>query len=76
MSKQVKADGILILVTLCWGVSYLLIDMSLLQIDPFTLNAFRFLGAFIIAALFSWNKLRGVNKTTLKYSVLVGVALF
>ena len=75
MSKQVRADGILILVTLCWGVSYLLMDISLEELDPFTLNAFRFLGAFAIAALVSFKKIRTVNKTTLKYSLLVGFAL-
>lgn len=75
MSKQVRADGILILVTLCWGVSYLLMDISLEELDPFTLNAFRFLGAFAIAALVSFKKIRTVNKTTLKYSLLVGLAL-
>lgn len=75
MSKQVRADGILILVTLCWGVSYLLMDISLEELDPFTLNAFRFLGAFAIAALVSFKKIRIVNKTTLKYSLLVGFAL-
>ena len=75
MSKQVRADGILILVTLCWGVSYLLMDISLEELDPFTLNAFRFLGAFARAALVSFKKIRTVNKTTLKYSLLVGFAL-
>lgn len=75
MTKQIKADGILILVTLCWGVSYLLMDISLTELDPFTLNAFRFLGAFAIAALISFKKIRTVNRTTLKYSVLVGFAL-
>ena len=75
MSKQVRADGLLILVTLCWGVSYLLMDISLEELDPFTLNAFRFLGAFAIAALVSFKKIRTVNKTTLKYSLLVGFAL-
>lgn len=75
MSKQVRADGILIIVTLCWGVSYLLMDISLEELDPFTLNAFRFLGAFAIAALVSFKKIRTVNKTTLKYSLLVGFAL-
>ncbi len=75
MSKQVRVDGILILVTLCWGVSYLLMDISLEELDPFTLNAFRFLGAFAIAALVSFKKIRTVNKTTLKYSLLVGFAL-
>ena len=75
MSQQVRADGILILVTLCCGVSYLLMDISLEELDPFTLNAFRFLGAFAIAALVSFKKIRTVNKTTLKYSLLVGFAL-
>jgi drug/metabolite transporter (DMT)-like permease len=75
MSKQVRADGILLFVTLCWGVSYYLMDISLGELDPFTLNTFRFLGAFAIAAIFSWKKIKNVNKTTLKYSLLVGIAL-
>lgn len=75
MSKQLKADGILVVVTLCWGVSYFLMDISLAELDPFTLNAIRFLGAFAIAALLSWKRLLKVNKTTLKYSLLVGCAL-
>ena len=65
----------LILVTLCWGISYYLMDVALGDMDPFTLNAHRFLGAFAVAGLLSWKKLLNVNKTTLKYSVLVGVAL-
>ena len=75
MSKQMRADLLLLLVTLCWGVSYLLMDYSLTDLDPFTLNAFRFLGAFLIAVLFSWKKLAGVSRTTLKYSLLLGMAL-
>ena len=74
-NKQFQADMMLILVTLCWGISYYLMDVALSDMDPFTLNAHRFLGAFAVAALLSWKKLRNVNKTTLKYSVLVGVAL-
>ena len=73
--KQVRADLMLVLVTLCWGVSYYLMDLSLEDMDPFTLNAHRFLGAFIIAVLLSWKKIKTVNRTTLKYSVLVGIAL-
>ena len=74
-NKQFQADMMLILVTLCWGISYYLMDVALSDMDPFTLNAHRFLGAFAVAALLSWKKLLNVNKTTLKYSVLVGVAL-
>ena len=47
--KQMQADLMLILVTLCWGVSYYLMDLSLADMDPFTLNAHRFLGAFFIS---------------------------
>ena len=75
MSKPVTADLILVLVTMCWGVSYYLMDISLAELDPFTLNAHRFLGAFVIAGIFSWKKVLTVNRTTLKYSLLVGVAL-
>ncbi len=75
LNKQMQADLMLVLVTLCWGVSYYLMDLSLTDLDPFTLNAHRFLGAFVIAAALSWKKIRNVNHTTLKYSLLVGFAL-
>ena len=73
--KQRGGGGGGVLVTLCWGVSYYLMDISLGDMDPFTLNAHRFLGAFLIAVIISWKKIKTVNKTTLKYSVLVGIAL-
>ena len=50
-------------------------DISLADMDPFTLNAHRFLGAFFIAAALTWKKVKNVNKITLKYSVLVGISL-
>jgi len=75
MSKQLQADGILLLITFCWGVSYFLMDLCLAEMDPFTLNSYRFLGAFLIAAIFSSKKLIKVNKITLKYSVIIGVLM-
>lgn len=75
MKTQVKADLMLVLVTLCWGVSYYLMDLSLADLEPFTLNTFRFSGAFLIACIFMFPKLKTVNKITLKYSALVGVSL-
>ena len=73
--KKMQADLMLIVVTLCWGVSYYLMDISLADMDPFTINAHRFLGAFFIAAALTWKKVKNVNKITLKYSVLVGISL-
>lgn len=72
---QLKADMMLLLVTMCWGISYFLMDLSLEEMDPFTLNAWRFLGAFGIAAAISFPRLRTVNRATMKYALFVGVAL-
>lgn len=75
MKTQVKADLMLVLVTLCWGVSYYMMDLCLVEMGTFNLNAFRFLGAFIIAAIFTFPKLKGVNKETLKYAFFIGFSL-
>lgn len=75
MTTQLKADIMLLLVTLFWGISYWLIDISLAVVDPFTLNAYRFLIAFFIALIVAFPRLKTVNKITLKYSALLGVAL-
>lgn len=75
MKKYVKADLMLVLVTMCWGVAYYMIDICLLEMDTFSLNAFRFLGAFIIAAIVAFPKLRSVSRTTVKYSFFIGISL-
>ncbi len=75
MTKQIKADLMLVLVTVCWGGSYYLMDLSLADLDPFTLNALRFLGAFFIALILAFPKLKTVNRVTLKYSAILGAVL-
>lgn len=75
MKQQTKADFMLVLVTLFWGVSYILMDVSLEQMGPLNLNALRFLIAFAIAVALSFHKLKSVNATTLKYSCMVGFFL-
>lgn len=75
MTKQVRADLMLVLVTLCWGISYYLMDLSLADLGPFTLNSFRFLGAFFIALIVAFPKLKTINGITLKYSAILGGVL-
>ena len=75
MTKQRKADLSLVLLTFCWGVSYYTMDLVLTEMDPFTLNAWRFLGGFAIAAVFSLPRLRKVSRKTMKYAFLIGVSL-
>ncbi len=75
MKKQLRADLMLFIVTLGWGISYYLVDIALTEVDTFTLNAYRFLGAFFIAAILTFNKIKTVNRETLKYSLILGIAL-
>lgn len=74
-NKQFKADMMLVLVTLGWGVSYYMMDLCLEEMGPLTLNAYRFLGAFVIAALLMFPKIKNVNRMTLKYSLYVSLSL-
>ena len=73
--KQLEADGMLLLVTLCWGVSYFMMDLCLEEMDPLTLNSYRFLGAFAVAVLLSFKRIRNVNKATLKYAFYISITL-
>ena len=75
MSKQTRADLLLLVVTLCWGVSYLMTDRCLTQMGTFTLNAWRFLGAFGAAALLTFRRLRRPTRATLGYAALLGTLL-
>lgn len=75
MKTQVRADMMLVLVTLCWGTSYYMIDICLTQMETFNLNAFRFLGAFIVAAIVGFQKLRGISRATVKYAFFIGISL-
>ncbi|MGB4438208.1 MAG: DMT family transporter [Sedimentibacter sp.] len=75
MSKQLKADLMLLFVTFGWGISYYLVDLSLEDMGSFTLNANRFLIAFAVACVLAYPKLKNVSKMTLKYSVILGFAL-
>ncbi len=72
---QTKADMMLLMVALLWGGSYLLIDYSLEELDPFNINAMRFIIAFIAAFLVASKRLVPVSKITLKYAALLGFVL-
>ncbi len=75
VSKQWKADLALILVTLFWGVSYYLVDLSLTELPEMTLNASRFVLAFVILAVIFRKRVFAASRATLKYSLYVGILL-
>lgn len=75
MTKQRKADLLLVMVTAFWGVSYFLMDLCLTDLQPLNLNAFRFLLSFVLLALVFLPKMRHISRQTWKYSLLVGLCL-
>ncbi len=75
VSKQKKADLLLVMITAFWGMSYFLTDLCLGEMPPMFLNAFRFLAAFLLLGVIFFKNVRQVNAVTLKYSLFVGLAL-
>ena len=75
MTKQKRADLLLLLVTVSWGTSYYLTDICLTQMPPMWLNAFRFLLSFATLGIVFHKSLRKLDRKTLKYSCYVGLAL-
>ena len=75
MEHQRRADLMLLLATSFWGISNCLIAICLRDMQPVTLNAFRFLSAFaVLGAVFHKRVLRA-SRETWRYSVLVGLSL-
>ena len=65
----------LLLATGLWGISNCLTSICLNELQPLTLNAFRFITGFLVLGAIYFKRLRGVTKKTLRYSVLVGLSL-
>ena len=75
MNREQKADMMLLLATALWGISTCLIAVCLDELQPLTLNAFRFVTGFAVLGVIFFKSLRHVSRATLKYSVLVGLSL-
>jgi drug/metabolite transporter (DMT)-like permease len=75
MSKQLKADLMLLMATMFWGTSYLLTKVGLGNLEAFNLTALRFDIGFIIAAVVMYKKLLNINLKTLWYALILGTIL-
>ncbi len=75
MERQRKADMMLVLATAFWGISNCLTAICLRELQPLTLNAFRFLTAFLVLGVAFRKRLAHASRETLKYSLLIGLSL-
>ncbi|PLT28650.1 DMT family transporter [Peribacillus deserti] len=74
--KPIRAELLLLVVTIFWGSSYLFMKMGLDSLGEFNLIALRFGIAFILAAVIFSRRLRHINLYVMKYSMLLGFILF
>ncbi len=74
--KPLKADLMILFITICWGSSYLFMKMGLDSLGEFNLIALRFGLAFILAGVIFLPRMRQVNVKTIRYAMLLGFILF
>lgn len=75
-NKQVTADLMMLVVTICWGSSYLFTKVGLDSLGVYNLIFLRFGIAFLLAALIFHKRILKVDFKTIKYSFLLGSILF
>jgi|LGVE01.1.fsa_nt_gb drug/metabolite transporter (DMT)-like permease len=76
MNSKIKADIALIFVTLTWGISYLLTQNTIRNIEVFNFLAVRFSIGFILSSLIFYKKMFKLDWKMIKYGFIVGTTLF
>ena len=75
MNMQLIAKLALLLATIIWGSSFIIMKDALDDITTFYLLAVRFTGAFILLAVVFWKKWKQINKDVIFAGFAMGTAL-
>lgn len=70
-----KAECVLVLITMVWGGTFLLVQHAMTVSGPMFFVGLRFAAAASIVALFSWRCLRELTLFELKAGAFIGVAI-
>lgn len=76
MSKALRADLMMVLITMFWGASSILTKIGLGSLQEFNLIALRFGIGFALAGLVFFPRIRRIDRKTLGYSAILGTILF
>ncbi len=76
LSLQGKANILMVIVTLFWGLSYTFMVIGLEVLEAYNVIALRCIIAFIIAGLIFLPKMLRVTKKTIYYASIQGILLF
>jgi len=74
--RQWSADALLLLVTLIWGSTFVLIKRSVAQFPVYAFLSLRFSLAVLVLALLFRRRLRNLNRSTAGAGLLIGLFLF
>lgn len=72
MSLTFRKWSYLLILSLIWGSSYILIKKGLVGLSPIQLGCFRILITTIILLFIGYNKLKGYSKTQWKWMIFTG----
>jgi drug/metabolite transporter (DMT)-like permease len=76
VSRSIKAHLLLVLITLIWGSTFVLVKEALNDSSPLVLNAVRMALAAILLALYYRKKIAVLTRPALTAGVVVGVFLY
>jgi len=76
VNKQIRADLMLLMITVFWGASYMLTKIGLGVLDPFNLTALRFVIAFCVSAIVFYRHILKTDMKTVKYALILALILF
>lgn len=75
-SRKVRANALLVLVTMIWGSTFLITRHTLALVGPFIFLALRFgIGTLVLAALFH-KRLARISSTEIAMGSIIGIVLF
>ncbi|POA23442.1 MULTISPECIES: DMT family transporter [unclassified Pseudomonas] len=74
-SRFSKAECVLVLITMVWGGTFLLVHHAMTVSGPMFFVGLRFAAAAAIVALFSWRHLRELTLFEIKAGSFIGVAI-
>jgi drug/metabolite transporter (DMT)-like permease len=74
-SRFSKAECVLVLITMVWGGTFLLVQHAMTVSGPMFFVGLRFAAAASLVALFSWRHLRELTLFELKAGAFIGVAI-
>ncbi|MGF6127050.1 drug/metabolite transporter (DMT)-like permease [Pseudomonas frederiksbergensis] len=74
-SRFSKAECVLVLITMVWGGTFLLVQHAMTVSGPMFFVGLRFAAAACIVSLFSWRSLRALTLLELKAGSFIGVAI-